>query len=171
MKALLLTGLPGVGKTTVIRIVADRLSGLTLRGFYTAEIREGGVRRGFQLLSFEGEEYLLAHVNIVSSHRVSRYGVDVAMLENQAGRLLGMDPPADLYLVDEIGKMECMSARFVSGMRRILDAGLPLVATVAVRGAGFITEVKQRPDAEVWEVTRTNRDALPGQVIEWLGLR
>jgi len=170
MRALLLTGLPGVGKTTVIRAVADRLPKLTLRGFYTSEIREGGIRKGFQLLSFEGEEYLLAHVDMDSSQRVSKYGVDVAMLEGQSGQLLNADPPADLYLVDEIGKMECMSAGFISAMRGIMDAGLPLVATVAMRGGGFIAEAKGRPDVDVWEVTRDNRDVLPEQVIEWLGV-
>ena len=171
MTALLLTGLPGVGKTTVIRSVVERLPGLALRGFYTAEIRDSGTRRGFQLISFTGEEHLLAHVDIVSSRRVGRYGVDVALLEEQADRLLGTDTPADLYLVDEIGKMECLSARFVAAMRGILDARLPLLATVAARGGDFIAEVKQRPDTEVWEVTRANRDTRPVQVIEWLGLR
>jgi nucleoside-triphosphatase len=54
--ALLLTGAPGVGKTTVIRRVATQLEMRQLRGFYTEEIREGGERRGFRLLGFQGQE-------------------------------------------------------------------------------------------------------------------
>jgi len=28
--------------------------------------------------------------------------------------------------------------------------------------------VKRRPRAELWEVTRANRDALPGRIVSWL---
>jgi hypothetical protein len=38
------------------------------------------------------------------------------------------------------------------------------VATVALRGGGFIVEVKQRHDVQVVEVTRGNRQDLPGQI-------
>src|SRR5438105_11951431 len=47
--ALLLTGVPGVGKTTVLRRVKDRLAGKQLRGFLTDEIRSRrGERLGFR---------------------------------------------------------------------------------------------------------------------------
>ena len=39
--ALLLTGVPGVGKTTIVSKVAAGLSGRRNRGFVTDEIREG----------------------------------------------------------------------------------------------------------------------------------
>ncbi len=47
--ALLLTGPPGVGKTTVLRRAADELSDLEIRGFVTEEIREAGQRVGFRI--------------------------------------------------------------------------------------------------------------------------
>jgi nucleoside-triphosphatase len=74
-----------------------------------------------------------------------------------------------VHVVDEIGKMECLSARFVSAMTRLLDGGMPLVASVARRGEGFIADVKRRPDVEVWELTRTNRDEIPARILAWLG--
>jgi adenylate kinase len=42
-KNLLITGLPGVGKTTLIRGLAQELRDLNPVGFFTTEIREGGV--------------------------------------------------------------------------------------------------------------------------------
>ncbi|MBI2218916.1 MAG: hypothetical protein HYU51_16645 [Candidatus Rokubacteria bacterium] len=48
--------------------------------------------------------------------------------------------------VDEIGKMECLSRAFVEAVRALLDTAMPVVATVAARGGGFIEEVKRRRD-------------------------
>ena len=166
MKHLLLTGVPGVGKTTVIQKVAGQLGELEIRGFITGEIREGGVRKGFSLTPFRGEPGVLSHVDFASQYRVSKYGVDVGFLDEVSRSLLEDSHPADLYLVDEIGKMECFSKVFVDSVRRMLDGDVPLVATVARYGGGFIAEVKRRPDIEIWEVTRANRDLLPGRVVD-----
>jgi nucleoside-triphosphatase len=165
--ALLLTGPPGVGKTTVIRRIAAQLEMRKLRGFYTEEIREGGERRGFRLLGFQGQERIIAHTGFAKSHRVGKYGVDVAAMD-EAAALLAPDPAAKAYLVDEIGKMECLSERFVAAMRVLLAGRKPVVATVALRGAGFIAEAKSLPDALVWEVTPALRDELPARVKSWL---
>ena len=170
-RTLLLTGVPGVGKTTVVRKVADILEGsregTRIAGFYTGEIRESGVRQGFWLTTFDGKEEVLAHVDFSKTHRVGKYGVDVAMLDSIADETLAIDASVDLYLVDEIGKMECFSGQFVSAMRRLLDARVPAVVTIARRGGGFIEEVKSRNDVELWEVTRANRDELPAAVADW----
>ena len=48
---IFLTGLPGCGKTTIIRGIAHRFAGL-LTGFYTEEVREAKGRRvGFDLVA------------------------------------------------------------------------------------------------------------------------
>ncbi len=107
---LLITGAPGIGKTTVIRRAADGLKHKGLRGFYTEEIREDGERRGFRLVGFDGTIRIIAHVEISKRHHVGRYGVDVAVLDD-AARLLRPDSHSRVYLVDEIGKMECLSER------------------------------------------------------------
>ena len=166
--ALLLTGVPGVGKTTIVRKVAAALSERSIRGFVTDEIRRAGRRVGFELRTFTGRATVLAHLDIDSSHRVGRYGVDVAGLDEMTGEALALDDAADLYLVDEIGKMECLSATFRAAMRRLLESGRPLVATVARHGGGFIAEVKGRADVEIWETTRTNRDEMPRRIVEWI---
>jgi nucleoside-triphosphatase len=74
---LLITGTPGIGKTTVIRRVAERVDAEGLRGFYTEEIRERRERRGFRLVSFDGTERIIANVDYPKRYRVGRYGVDV----------------------------------------------------------------------------------------------
>jgi nucleoside-triphosphatase len=168
---LLLTGVPGVGKTTVIRRVAEGLTGMRPGGFYTEEIREAGTRRGFRLVDFEGREQVIAHVDLAGPRRVGRYGVDVAAIDAAADALLALDPAPDVYLVDEIGKMECHSARFIAVMRRLLAGEATVIATVGKGGGGFMAEVRQRDDCLLWEITGANRDAMPQEVLRWLGER
>jgi len=156
-----------VGKTTALRAVAGRLKRRRLGGFYTEEIREAGVRRGFRAVALDGRDFTMAHVGIRGRSQVGKYGVDVSVVDDLARTTL--DPrDAHVYLVDEIGKMECLSPRFVAAMRALLDAGRPVVATVAQRGEGFIAEVKRRPDVECWQVTTTNREGIPERVVQWL---
>ncbi len=161
-RSLLITGAPGSGKTTVIHTVAAALGGHPIGGFYTEEIRVGGERRGFRLVTFDGRERVMAHVDFRGPRRVGRHGVDLAVVDEAAEAALTAGK-ADVYLVDEIGKMECLSPRFVEAMRALLASAATVVATVAWRGQGFIAEVKQRKGAELWEVTRANRDELPAR--------
>jgi nucleoside-triphosphatase len=74
----------------------------------------------------------------------------------------------DAFLIDEIGKMECHCPQFVATMRRLLGEPVPVLATIALRGGGFIAEVKSRPDVQIVEVTQANRQALPGQIAAWV---
>jgi nucleoside-triphosphatase len=160
--------MPGVGKTTVIRTVADMLAAQSLAGFYTEEIRERGERKGFRLVGFGGERGVIAHLDLPHTHRVGKYGVDVAIIDRLAVETLRPDEKHDVYLVDEIGKMECLSARFVKAMRVLMDTGRFMVATISRKGGGFIVEVKARPDVVLWEVTQANRDTMPERVVAWL---
>ena len=48
---------------------------------------------------------------------------------------------------------------------------MPVVATVAQRGGGFIDEVKGREDCELWTLNRSNREAMPQRIVAWLAQR
>lgn len=165
---LWLTGAPGVGKTTVIRQVAEALSKQSLGGFYTEEIRHGGVRQGFCMKSFRGGSAVMAHVDFPKRYRVGRYGVDVDAIDELSVTALSYEPKADIYLVDEVGKMECMSTRFIDALRGLLDGPCTIVGTIARSGGGLIAELKRWPESTLWEVTRDNRAEMPGHVLAWL---
>ena len=74
-RALLLTGQPGTGKTALIKeaLARTRVKG---GGFYTEEIRTGGIRQGFRIVALDGQEAILAHISISSPYQVSKYRVD-----------------------------------------------------------------------------------------------
>ena len=122
---------------------------------------------------------MIADVDFRGTSRVGRYGVDVAAIDRLADTALRPRPfdsaqgrrGAAIFIIDEIGRMECLSARFVEAAQTLLDAGRLVVATVGQRGSGFIADVKRRPDAELWDVTRQNRDEIPARVLAWIAAR
>jgi nucleoside-triphosphatase len=166
--ALLVTGRPGSGKTTALCRVAAALGGWRIAGFYTVEIRAGQGRTGFRAVTFDGIERVMAHVDFAGPHRIGKYGVDLSVIDELADSVLSLNPSIDLYLVDEIGKMECRSRKFVSAMRTLLASRRIMVAAIAQKGDGLIDNAKHATGAEVWELTRANRDELPGRIVAWL---
>ena len=166
--ALLLTGPPGVGKTTVIRRAAEELSGLRIRGFTTEEIRQAGQRVGFRIETFDGATAVLAHVKGRSPQRVGKYAVDLTALDGIAKDQLSRCFAGEVIFIDEIGKMETLSSYFVEKAESLLNSRVVLVATVGLRGGGFIEAVKRRPDVLLWTVSRSNRDRMPAEVAAWV---
>jgi nucleoside-triphosphatase len=171
-KNLLLTGSPGCGKTTVLEGVGELLCDLRVGGFLTLELREHGQRVGFEAVGLGGRRVILAHVRFHSHVSVGRYGVEPGRLMPLIDEELARPPgTVDAYLIDEIGKMECHSPEFIEAMRRLLEGPVSVVATIALRGDGFIAEVKNRPDVQIVEVTHSNREDLPGQIADWVKQR
>lgn len=167
-RVLWLTGAPGVGKTTLIKRLAEAVANCSLGGFYTEEIRRDGAREGFRLANFRGDTAVMAHVEFPKRYRVGRYGVNVAAIDAIAGAALSAALPVDLYLIDEVGKMECMSEVFVHALRALLNEPTTVIGTISQAGGGLVAELKQRPGSTLWEVTRENRDGLPIDVLAWL---
>ena len=168
---LLITGAPGIGKTTVLRRVAEGLETVHVCGFYTEELREQGIRRGFRLVGLDGSEGIIAHVKFPLRHRVGKYGVDVEVLDRLAQTTLAIHEECAVYLVDEIGKMECLAPGFVTAMGKLFTYDRPLVATIGRKGGSFIAEVKARNDVELLELTHANRDHMPTEALAWLSRR
>lgn len=160
-KNILLTGKPGVGKTTLIRKISEHFPDVRMGGFWTEEMRQGGRRVGFRVESFGGESGILSHVNFSGGPRVGKYGVDVAAFERIGVQALeAAAREADVILIDEIGKMELFSDRFQRAVLDALNSSKLLIATVTIRPQPFVDEIKVRPDVQVIEVTLANREGL-----------
>lgn len=169
-RALLLTGRPGLGKTTVIRQVVARL-GARAGGFYTEEIREGGRRTGFRLVALDGPAGILASVNSPGPYRVGKYGVHLAELDKvgvEAIERARGRPGVSVVVIDEIGKMELFSAAFRTAVLSALDSPKPVLGTVMARPHLWVDAIKGRPDVTVVELMRSNRDTLPQAILQWL---
>jgi len=166
---ILLTGLPGCGKTTAIVKIIAGLACENMAGFYTQEIRQRNVRKGFSWRRLDGAAGTLAHVAIKSRVKVGRYGVDVAGFENNVVPVLDPDQDnVELFVLDEIGRMECLSKKFVAAVRRLFGSEKCVLATVAQKGSGLIAEIKSHPGTELITLTRDNRDEMVAEIIRRL---
>lgn len=169
-QTLLLTGRPGVGKTTVIKAVVQAL-GERADGFYTAEMRERGVRQGFRLVGLRGERATLAHVRLKrrGRPRVGRYGVDVEAVDRVGvAALERATAPGCVVIIDEIGKMELFSQAFKTAVLAAVDSQAPVIATVMARPHPWVDALKARPGVTLWQVTLENRDEMPSRILDWV---
>jgi nucleoside-triphosphatase len=152
---ILITGKPGVGKTTLIQKVVQGHENLC--GFFTKEIRENRKRVGFAIETMDGRKGVLAHVSIKSPFRVSKYGVNLEDIDEVCVPSLSVE--GCLIIIDEIGKMELFSEKFKQKVEEALDTG-KVVATIMEQSHPFTDKVKRRKDVKVFVLTEDKRNEL-----------
>ncbi len=167
-RALLLTGKPGTGKTALIKEALARTK-VKGGGFYTEEIRTGGIRQGFRIVTLDGQEAILAHVGISSPYQVSKYRVDTDSLDRVGVSVLRRAlKESDLIVIDEIGKMELLSPQFKEAVTQAINSGKKVLGTIMLNPHPFADEIKSHPEVETLLITGDNRAEVMGKVLDWL---
>ncbi|XP_034007704.1 cancer-related nucleoside-triphosphatase isoform X1 [Trematomus bernacchii] len=177
-KHVFLTGPPGVGKTTVVQKACEALmsSGVGVEGFYTEEVREGGRRVGFDVVTVTGERGQLSRIRDLAGsshgrreHTVGQYVVDLPSFENVALPLFRNVGSAEggsrkVFVIDEIGKMEIFSKPFIRAVRQTLDSSsCTVLGTIPIpkgKPLGLVEEVRSRRDVKIFTVSKENRNTI-----------
>ncbi|XP_057492287.1 uncharacterized protein LOC130777873 [Actinidia eriantha] len=176
-KCFLVTGPPGVGKTTLIIKVLESLKishpSLKVQGFYTREIRDGSERVGFEVVTLDGRRGPLASTTNPSPESfrwptVGRYKVDLASFESLALPELQVKEDTDLFIIDEVGKMELYSSSFFPAVLRVLESNIPLLASIPIPKGGRdvpgVARLRNHPGATIFTLNVVNRDAIKERI-------
>jgi nucleoside-triphosphatase len=161
---LLLTGDPGVGKTTAIKRILAAFPH-QFAGIYTEEIRENDVRVGFRMCDLAGNSGVLAHLAYTTMPQVDGYGVDVTVVDQIGTAAIRRALHTHhAVVIDELAPMEFFSSAFVAVINEALAAPLDLLAGIVHRPDPVADALKARPDVERIILTAANRD----QIVESL---
>jgi len=164
----LLTGKPGTGKTSLIKQAVSGFRSAS-GGFYTSEIRNQGVRLGFKLVTLDGQEATLAHVNFNKRFRVGKYGVDIAAMERTGVHALRQASGRDgVIIIDEIGKMELLSPAFKEIISEIIDSDKKILGTIMAQPDPWADTLKSHPNVNLVSLTRDNFSQVLADVRQWL---
>jgi nucleoside-triphosphatase len=169
-RVLLLTGSPGVGKTTVLLRVVESLKakGYSVGGMISREVRSDGTRVGFEVLDLStNRRGWLAHVNQPIGPQVGKYRVNLDDLNDIGVEAIGKAvDKCDVIAIDEIGPMELFSEKFREAVGKAVECGKVVVGVVHWKARDrLIEEVKKREDTEVLEVTCENRNKLHESIV------
>jgi nucleoside-triphosphatase len=166
-----LTGRPGVGKTSVLIRAVEELKrkGYRVSGMLSREVRERGVRVGFEIIDFpSGRRGWLAHVNQPTGPKVGKYKVNLKDLD-----FVGVDSirnatqNAQIVIIDEIGPMELFSKAFKEAVIEAMKTGKPILGTIHFRARDpLINFIRNRDATEILEVTHENRAFLHNRLVE-----
>ena len=176
-RILLLTGTPGVGKTSVLLRVVESLKakGYGVGGMISREVRVGGGRVGFEILDLNtGKRGWLAHVTQKQGPQVGRYRVNIADLDGiGVEAITSVVTSSDAIIIDEIGPMELHSQKFREAVRKVAESPKLVVGIVHWKATdSLVEEIRRRDDAEVHVVTLENRgnfhELVSGEALNFL---
>ncbi len=166
-----LTGRPGIGKTTAVTRVTESLKreGIKVGGIYTNEVRQQGVRVGFDVVDIlTGKTTTLARVGHAPGPRVGRYVVYVDEFETHGVKAIEEAiENCMVVVVDEIGPMELKSIRFTNVIEKLLNLDKPVVVTVHLKSQDpIVARVKAKAGGNLIVLDERNRDNVVGLVVD-----
>ena len=160
---IFITGMPGVGKTTLALKVAERLKdlGYKVGGFITKEIRKDGRRVGFKIITLDtNEEAILAYVG-EGEIKVGKYAVFVENLDKVGVEAIKRAlKDSDIIIIDELGTMEFKSKTFSKVVDEVIKSNKPLLA---ILHRNWVNKFKDK--GELYYLTAENRDELFEEIL------
>ncbi len=167
-RTLILSGTPGIGKTTLIKAVIKEL-GDQAGGFFSEEILGPGGRKGYKLVTLDGQWGIMAHADFKSKSNFGRFGVETHIIDKLgAGAINAALTDKPIVVIDEIGKNTMFSSQFQSAAVKAVGSPKVVLATAMSDNHPWLMALKAFPGVTVWEVTKKNRTALVKQVLEWV---
>ena len=170
-RLLLLTGNPGIGKTTALMKTISGLKekGIRVGGMISREVREDGARVGFEIIDLNhSRRGWLASINQKSGPQVGKYHVNIEDLNAIGTRaIIDAVEKCQVIAIDEIGPMELFSEGFKNVAWKALVSRKLVIAVVHWKAKNIlISAAKKREDAETITVTVETKEKIDKQITE-----
>ncbi len=127
---IFISGMPRMGKTTIIKKLISEFGLDNFFGFWVEEIKENKKRSGFRIVSTWGENEILAHEELRTPYRVGKYFVRKDVLDRFSERFLKDFRKDKILVLDEIGPMEFYSDKFKELVEKILKENCNVISVV-----------------------------------------
>ena len=169
MKAII-TGRPGIGKSTVLKEVIKILqgNGWKVGGIICPEVRIDGRRVSFEIIDIlSGDRGVLASVKGSGGPMVGRYYVNMSDLDRISLSAISRSlEEADITVIDEIGPMEMKSHLFRDMVTKALSGDKKMIAVVHW---GLTRDIASKfRNLKLFEVTELNRNLVAHEITKYL---
>lgn len=161
---ILITAAPKTGKSTVLKNLIDQYAA-PKSGFLVMRMQDRNHNnQGFLVQTLDGRTEILSHKKLINSDILVGNGhkVDIEVVENFiAVEIEKALEQSDLFIFDEIGRMEAYSGKFLESCRKLMDSEVNFLGTILFDDEPWTLEFKTHPNVLLIEVTEINRDYLP----------
>ena len=164
---ILLTGKPGIGKSTALRKIVDMLGRKRCCGILTEEILKDGERIGFRSHGIQSKKsVVLAHKEIDTGYYVEDFGVDLQPLDDLCEEEFRyVTGKIRFIILDEIGRMQMMSENFVGWLEKLGNGSRTLIASICLEDEiPYIRDFKKREENRLYVLDASNRERIPWEV-------
>ena len=135
---IFITGPPRCGKSTLISTLIDYYTvkkKYIIYGFLTPEVKKSGNRIGFDIQDiFSKERRKFARIgNYNTPNKLGKYWIFLEGLEKIITNFETIPfQEIDIFIIDEIGKMELVSKKFQDFISSIFLSNLSIIATIGL---------------------------------------
>lgn len=172
---IMLTGKPGVGKSTILNKVLQDLTQNKKKvlGCVVNEIRSEEKRTGFviQYIPSMKETMLASSVEVFSDCYLSKYSINVEGIEKELIPYMAdmaTSDDVDVLFFDEIGRIQKTVPQFLDSVESLLKSPVSLLATIVQADDEWARPYKSHSDVFCIEVTEENRDYIVSLIVDML---
>ena len=170
MTIIVLTGAPGVGKTTAVMRAARALNdrGLNVGGIVSRELRTNNMRIGFEFIDLiTNDTNVLASIT-GNGPKVGKYFVNLTGCRFPAERLDAPAKNCDVIICDETGPMELKSREFIESVKNLLDVDKKTIVVVHQRLQHPLTEEFRKKSSLLISLDLANREKVNERLLDRL---
>lgn len=137
-------------------------------GYYTSEIREKNVLKGYDLTFINGEKKILASTQIISNIAYNKYALSPNVLKEVSNKLIKYIKTQHKIILIEVGSMFTLENSFIQNLIQILSSDKKIIIFTR-KSKEIENTLKNLDDSIVIELTKKQLENVKKFTDKWLG--